>query len=438
MSIDITKPTERVLTFEYAPNYKQIELHQAASYASSYTLINICCGRRFGKTKFIVCDAIFKALKVDLDKDGRPIPRKIWIVYPSADQCVPVYYEILHLLKFANVIKKRSASKGAMTIEFSTGSIISLRSSGSGASLLGAGLDVLYVDEISDIPQTVLENVLFPMLATCKQPKIILAGTPLTRSHWWFRYFMRGRDKNNASEISFHCTYEANPLVNKDYILQQQSILPAKVFSQQFLAEWIDGSALFEYQHCINNDVMLKTGIDGEKYYAGLDISMGATNSVKGDATVITICNSQGQVVYIDRWKGLKLDKAKKRILHAYMAFKPRKLMIEKAGMNTYYQVLKEMGLKNLEEWQASADSKQKAINNLMGAFEEKEISIPNTGLGAILCAELDAYTATVTKSGSLKYGGAFGNDDCVSSLYIMWQCYIKYKNRGGYSGRLM
>lgn len=417
-----------VLNLVYKPHSFQKKIHQACSYASPYTYINICAGRRSGKSTAIQVEAILKCLITDKDKTGKPIGRRVWFVMPSDQQAQLAYSNICNYLQKSNTIKKRTSSKGSTKIEFKNGSELFFKSILSGRNLLGAGIDVLIMDEICDIPFDTVEQVLLPMLATTKFAKIIMSGTPRSKSHPWFKMYQEGRVKDNKQMITIHFDYTANPLVNLKYIEQQKERLPRKTFEQEYLAIWSDGSTIFDYLPCVNNSILQSEAQEGQKYFMGIDFSLGAEG--KSDWTVITVLNNLGHLVFMDRFRKLRLPFAEKRIMAAIWKFKPKKIYLEKAGMNTMYQLMKDKyKLANLEEWLATNDSKDKAINNLQGAFENREITIPDN---EILKNELDSYTVQITKSGKLKYFG-FPNDDCVSSLYIAWQCFVKHRNRGRY-----
>ena len=104
----------------------------------------------------------------------------------------------------------------------------------------------------------------------------------------------------------------------------------------------------------------------------------------------------------------------------------PKKINIESNNQGLpVIQTLRNQGVNNINEFATTAQSKPLIINQLVAAVGKKEVMLLNDN---ILKSEFNAFTATLSKTGSIKYAAAFGHDDIVMATAIAYECAVKAK----------
>lgn len=106
--------------------------------------------------------------------------------------------------------------------------------------------------------------------------------------------------------------------------------------------------------------------------------------------------------------------------------WKPKKILIESNNQGLpVIQTLRSQGVQNLNEFATTGVSKPLMINQLIAAVGKKEIKLLND---EIIKSEFNAFVATITKTGSIKYAASYGHDDIVMSIAIALECASKAK----------
>ena len=122
--------------------------------------------------------------------------------------------------------------------------IIALPCSQDGATLRGYTADLVIMDEAAFMPETVISNVIFPMLATTEQSRgtgiAILISTPWGRNHIFYRC------TTNPRYWSKRITSDKCPLITKQFLEDQRREIGDIRYRIEYEAEFVeDATALF-------------------------------------------------------------------------------------------------------------------------------------------------------------------------------------------------
>lgn len=399
-------------TLTYTPHKQQQSVHIACAKKSENLWTIVCAGRQSGKSKL----AKYQTVKWAYENDNA----LIWYVTPSEGQSRKVYLEMIEILMPMGVITKKLCSKGNIMIELNNKAKIEFKSAAAEDTLRGSSIAFLVLDECAFIKRETIEVILLPSMNVTGK-KILVCSTPQGKNYF-YELWMRGKN-GNPDYKSFKFTSLDNPIANKKTIADAKLTLPEEMFNQEYMAEWTDGAAVFKHISELAVLEPISKPLQNTSYYIGIDIGL------INDYTVISVLNDKGQMVWIDRFRGIETPDVIKRIEAANSLFKPKKISIE--ANNQGLPIIQSLSIQ-VDSFQTTEDSKSEIINQLMAAFSSREIQILNN---EDLKTELTAFIFEYSKSGRVKFHAANGfHDDMVMSLAIAYDQYIKNKRTGGYA----
>ena len=400
----------------YKPSKKQVPIHKACIDTLCF-FITVVAGRQAGKTALAQQQALYWALNT-------PNIIVYW-VSPTASQATKVYNQLLEMIIEMPFVKSHKGSKADTEILFTNGSKILFRSAAQEDSLRGETIEYLILDEAAFIKESVFGEILLPML-NVRGKKCLIISTPKGKN-WFFNQYQKGyiTDKNYNS---FKFISADNPYANPVIIQIAKENLPAVLFNQEYLAEFVDSSAIFENLKKLAILDTIDKPVSGRSYWMGIDIAL------KDDYTVITVIDDNDNVVWFDRFNQVTAPQLKSRIIEANNLWKPKKLMIEEnnQGLPIIDDLKILHKLTNIVGFKTTAVSKPEIINNLINAFASEKIHVPNDD---IYKSELETFTMTISPTGKPKFEAASGfHDDIPMSLAITWECKNKFKYNGSYN----
>lgn len=406
------KNKPQIIDLDYQPHEKQKELHKLCKEDGVYFIV-VNAGRQSGKTFAAQTQAVMWAL----ENAGC----RVWVVAPSETQSNRIYKELISILRPSGLIEKTTSSKGNIEIQFINKSIIDFKSGAMEDNLRGYSVDYMVIDEGSFIDRNTFETVLLPTL-NVRGKKILIISTPRGRN-WFYEYYSKGDDTiNNPSFRNLKFTYQDNPLANLELINVIKTSIPEKIFLQEYLAEWVDGGQVFNNISTRMIAPILTGPRIGERYFIGVDIGL------INDYTVITVVNNLRQVVFIDRFRGMPTPVIKERIIKAMNNFRAEKVSIEMNGVGLPISQELMIDHKNkIIQFSTSNLTKGEIISNLIAAFENEEIEIPNN---EDLYKELNGYGFSFSPTGKILYNSIYGHDDMVMSLAIAYFTYQQFSKR--------
>ena len=400
----------------YKPYKKQEPIHVACNDSTTF-FITAVAGRQSGKTALAEQQAFYWALSL-----------KACVVYwvsPTASQATKVYNQMLEMIVGKPFLRSYKGSKADTELVFTNGSKILFRSAAQEDSLRGETIEYLIIDESAFIKESVFGEILLPML-NVRGKKCLIISTPKGKN-WFFNQYQKGfgADKNYKS---FKFISSDNPHANPVIIQIAKENLPDVLFRQEYLAEFMDSSAIFENLSTLCVLDTVDKPKEGVQYWMGIDIAL------KDDYTVITLIDEKDNVVWYDRFNHVTAPDLKNRIIAANDKFKPNKIMIEEnnQGLPIIDDLKIIHKLNNIVGFKTTASSKPEIINNLINAFASKKIRVPKD---EIYKSELETFTMTISATGHPKFCAANGfHDDIPMSLAITWECKNRFKYNGQYN----
>ena len=214
----------------YRPHPGQVLVHR--SRASRRIL---ACGCRWGKTVAAAHEAVAAMLQ--------PRARSLgWIVAPSydlADRAFRLVAEIIET-RLKHRIRELNTRDQRIVIVNLGGGVSEVRgkSADRPASLLGEGLEWLVVDEAAQLGREVWESHLSQRLID-KRGWALFMSTP-RGGGWFYSLFRRGQAGRDPSYESWSSPSTANPYLDPAAVEAERARLPAEVFAQEYLAEFIN------------------------------------------------------------------------------------------------------------------------------------------------------------------------------------------------------
>jgi phage FluMu gp28-like protein len=372
-------------------------------------------GRQAGKTALAIQQGLFWGL-------NKPKQLVYW-VSPTSSQATKVYNQMLEMIVGMPFVKSYKGSKADTEICLANGSKILFRSAAQEDSLRGETIEYLIIDEAAFIKQMVFSEILLPML-NVRGKKCLIISTPKGKN-WFFHQYQKGYT-GNKDYSSFKFISSDNPYSNPTIIGIAKDNLPAVLFGQEYLAQFVDNAAIFENIKELCVLPQMENPEVGRTYFMGIDIAL------KDDYTVITVIDDLDRVVAYYRFNHITAPQLKQNIIDCDNKWNPNTIMIERnnQGMPIIDDLVLTHGMNNIEGFDTTAKSKPMIINNLINAFASKKIKLPSD---EIYISELEVFTMTISPTGAVKFAAALGfHDDIPMSLAIAWEC----KNRNEYSGQ--
>lgn len=364
-------------------------------------------GRRAGKTYLGIRLALEMALT------GKPVG---WFA-PNYKYVLEVWRDLQRPVR--EVAVKINATE--RRIELKNGGLIEVWTLESGDAGRGRKYARAIVDEAAMVPhlKDEWEKSIRPTL-TDLQGDAWFLSTP-QGLNYFYDLFQQGQDPLRFPDWqSWQMPSSVNPFLPKAEIEAAKAELPALVFQQEYLAEFLSGDgAVFR-----NVDACLTAPATRAPDHAGHLLVAGVDWAQLHDFTVISVvCCHCRQEVALDRFNQIGWALQRARILTAVEAWHVQELIAESNSI----------GSPNLEtlheyapEWcsirgaETTAKSKPKLIQELALAFEREKLRWLPDPVGR---HELMAYEATRTEAGHIKYSAPEGGwDDTVIARALAWK----------------
>lgn len=392
------------LSIELSDKSKEI---LAACSNESLTHITVSTGRQCSKTTTGMI-AGFQFATKRVSKTG--------FFLPTYKQCKNIFrrYKLM-LEEFGDLVSFVAAPDFLIT--FWNGSTIQFFTADND-NFRGNTFTYLIVDEacfVKDDIWTVMEACVAVSLSKSnlsERGKVLLLSTPKSKN--WF-YNMTKDDEDTSKVIKF--TSEEGGLISKEVLSKIKKRIPEAIYRNEYLGEFLDsGAGLFKYIPCISkNNIRNKNG-----QTAGLDLAS------KSDYTVLTIQDSLGNVICIERWRHQEWNAILNAVISKLKEYNSPVVYVETNGVGQMpYEYIRTNYRGVTQAWVTSNDSKNNIIQKLILDFNTRGITIPDVDF---LKDELDNFTCE-WKNGKPVYGGSNGfHDDSVMSLAICNYSRVKVK----------
>ena len=373
--------------------------------ALRFNILNI--GRRAGKTYL----GVHLALEVALD--GHPVgwfsPKYKYVLEAWRDLLRPVS----GVTTKVNATERRIELKGGGSIEVWT------------LEDQDAGRSRKYKRAIID------EAAMAANLKTSWEESIRPTLTDLIGDAWFLStpkglnyfhdLFKRGQDSESyPTWKSWQLPSSVNPFLPPAEIEAARKELPVMVFSQEYLAEFIqnEGAVFRNIDNCTKAPLTAAARHKGHNVVAGID-----WGRVHDFTALSVICVDCEHEVFLDRFNQVGWDFQRERLLNSMIEWHVGDVYVESNSI----------GAPNLEalwliaprsirltRFETTQKSKPKLIQSLALALEKETVQwLPDP----VARHELLAYEATLTEMGNTRYGAPEGGfDDTVIARCLAWK----------------
>lgn len=362
---------------------------------------SICTGRQFGKTFLAIQVILYYALKF---KNGQ-----IMFCAPVHSQSQKVYKELVKGIDGSGLIQEKNSKENSIILV--NGTEIYFKSVKQYENLRTYSIDYMILDEAALYAEVVFNTVLRPML-NVRGKKCIIISTP--RSKNWF-HAIHSLAQSNERYKAYTAPSASNPYANFEEIEDAKKTLPAGIFRQEYLAEFIeDGSEVFSnYDKCAI--VKQYEPSRGVPCYCGIDLGR------QDDSTVLYIMNKAGKVLFRYKKNKTSWQTIIDDVVRILKQWRPKNTLVEVNGIGDVTFDMIRKNYHNIKPFVTSNTSKQKIVEQLIYAFETEDIQIPSTELCPELHDEIENFSYTYSpKSRLVQYAAKSGyHDDEIMSLCI-------------------
>lgn len=228
----------------YEPHLYQAVFHTLCSDALGTVLPFRClvAGRRGGKTMSAAWEVTFYCLHPEVfhfdthrRKSDRPL--HVWVLVPDFRNSGRAAMRTLRTcFKQAGLVEGKDYkwNKGDLYIEFANDSLIEFKSAETAENLVGAGIDILWIDEAAVIPSITAYEYASPALDD-KEGVVICTTTPRGKN-WFYETFWGERAQKDDAIGSVEYRSIDNPYYPRErWIMRKQQFHPMK-FMQEYMA----------------------------------------------------------------------------------------------------------------------------------------------------------------------------------------------------------
>jgi RNA-binding protein YhbY len=344
---------------------------------------------------------------------------KIGWISPTYKQCKKVFKEIVRAMGKNPFIT--SANHSDLVLNFTTGSTMLFYSAEAYDSIRGETFDALVGDEVAFWKPEAWNEVLKATVLV-KGKKVLLLSTPKGKNQF---YTLFNQSINNDNYHSFYGTSFDNPFIERSEIEDARRMLPDHIFRQEYLAEFLDdASSVFR-----NIKECIEIGEETRTLFAGVDLGRA------DDYTVLTIVDQNNKEVYCERWRHLEWSTIINNVVTQLNKYKPNVLIESNGAQDAIYEQIRDKVNYNkskVKPFVTTSKSKQAIVENLIVAFENKEIGIIGKDWQI---SELETFTYEYNlKTRTIKYSAPSGlHDDYVMSRAICNEAHKTMKSSGIY-----
>lgn len=424
----------------YAPHPAQQQVHNAldgdAEWIASggkrgtppHRYVVVDAGRRWGKTNGVGLNHVNKECLSKINQ------KWFWVdpSFPIGERAWRDFKKLVRPLVQQKMITTRETNPRLAT--FATGSTIQFLSAENVDSLVGDGLDGVVCNEAAQFRREAWEMALKPALMDLLGQALFLS-TPRGFNFFW-ELHQRGQNpkfqnmahppKWKRGFKSFTFPSSSNPFLPKSEIEEARLTLPARIFAQEYLADFKEGGAsVFQgVSEIFHTGIHLDGGnvvARNHPYVAGLDLGR------VRDFTVLTILDKYGRVCWWERLPHVDWGAQFTFISRAVQRYSSLILLDETGLGDPIIEQMRNKTNVTVDGYKITTNRyKVELIQNLAVMIENGEIVIP--GELTVLKDELLAYTYTHTDGGAVKFSAPSGqHDDCVISLALAAWAYKKW-----------
>ena len=373
------------------------------------------CGRRFGKTSSISLKRIDKMLA--------GLPGSYFApTYPMLQQYFRTTKNLLApITTYVNKQEHR--------LEFIGGGSLTMWSLDNPDSARGQKYAWADIDEAAMIPhlEEAWNAVIRPTL-TDFEGEAAFWSTP-KGINYFHKLYTRGTDEAFTDWASFQFPTSANPFINPAEIEAARAELPADVFRQEYLAEFIqgEGSVFRNITACVTAETTLPNAHSGHRIVAGVD--WGQVN----DFTAISIvCETCAREVELERFNQIDWEFQRRKLLGLFEKWDVAFALVEENSIGgPNLEAMQKLTERTVKGFMTTAQSKPPLIQSLALAFEQEELKWLDV---PVATAELESYEATRNPvTNRIQYSAPTGSHDDTVIARALAREAIEQRKRGAW-----
>jgi len=395
------------------------------------TEIVVCCGTKFGKTLGATSGLVNAAI-------SRPQTRWRWVA--------PIYEQskigFNYVQKMMPPEPHAICRRGNLEVELpSTDTMIKFHHAGDPVSLEGAAIHGYVFDEAAKMHEDIYASA--KTTRTVTRGPMMFISTPYGKN-WFYRLAMSAKqemirarqEKRLPTKLFIRATTADNPNVPRESIEEAQRELPARLFRQYYLAEFVDDGSVFTgYNQCIDGPHIDLFGEQQHWFHSEAresNVVIGVDWAKMKDWTVffaISIENGKRRIVGFERFHLKSYTEAIRQLVRFSSKFKSIEMIYhDKTGVGMAIDdQLAYTGLPYIGITFTNA-TKSEMVNKLMTAFEQQAIIIPRWN---VLLSEIETFEVTVSAMGTMRYEASKGgHDDTVCALMLANEAAAQYGER--------
>lgn len=372
---------------------------QAEFLGSAAKIKVLACGRRWGKTDACAAEIVLALL--------REHPEKHLILAPTLDQSRILFDRVVALLE---AIGMAPAVKGTPYPTLTLGQHrLTARSGHVGRSLRGGEATAIVVDEAAFLPESLINEVAMPMLATT-EGTLTLISTPNGMNHFW-RFFEMGQAGENGV-WSRRAPSSENPRVSETFLAIQRRLISERAFAVEYEAAFLDSENSIFRTEALDDMVALELVLPPEPVCIGID-----WGRYRDFTAVAVLCGSRAsaEVLEIHRFNGLSYGEQVRRVAAIIARHNEAYILCDATGVGdpVVEQLQAEVKGFYVGGYVFTPSSKVRLIENLAMMVDQRCLRML---ADPTLRREMQAYLA----NDQGKLGGKPGfHDDLVTALAL-------------------
>lgn len=381
----------------------------------------VCCGRRWGKTRYGIRKIAEPAIA------GAPVA---WFS-PTHKMLAETWRELVERL--GPITARRNAAEHR--IELITGGLVDLWSLEAFESVRGRKYRRIIVDEAAMVPHLAQawQAAIRPTLTDYRGDALLLS-TPKGRNFFWECY-QRGLDPLRPDWACWHMPTASNPFIDPGEIAAARAELPERIFAQEYLAQFLDdlGGVFRKVREAVR--VLAGRPVERDHQYV-----IGADWGRSGDYTVFAVLDATAMdLVALDRSNRVEYEHQRGRLAALVERYDPIAVIAEENSIGQ--PIIERLRRERIpvQPFTTTNASKAAIVDALALAFERGALGLLDD---PVLLAELQAFEASRTPSGLMRYSAPAGeHDDTVIALALalfgaqrprMTTATIDFHRRGG------
>lgn len=380
----------------------------------------LACGRRWGKTDACAVAALSRLL--------RPKPTRHILVAPTKDQATLLFDRLIEL---AERLFKAEGRALVATIRRSPypkleigPHVVTARSGHVPRALRGNEATHLVVDEAAYLPDSLIAEVLMPMLAATAG-SMTLISTPHGKGLFW-RLFRMGT-LGEKGVWSRHAPTSEAPHISASFLETQRKLLSERAYRVEYMAEFMDAEGQVFRSAAVEACTVPVVARSGRPALVGVDWARYT------DYTAVAVLEgdrAEAGLVHLERFQGDSWAETVKRVAALVSKFPGAEVTCDNTGVGdpVVESLRASLPRHTVHGFTFTKSSKAPLIDNLVWLFDQGSLRIPPDPQ---LLRELEHFEAVHAGTGTrLEARGGYHDDLVIALALAGWGLRHRYEPR--------